>query len=51
VTEENLDDLLVETPGFQTMIAESRASLDSGEPVTADDLLAEARARLRKRQP
>jgi len=49
VTEDNLDDLLVNTSGFQEMIAASRASLQSGEPVPADDLLAEARARLRKR--
>jgi hypothetical protein len=48
VTDDNLDDLLANTPGFQAMIAASSASLQSEEPVSADELLAEARARMRK---
>jgi hypothetical protein len=46
----NIDDVLVQTPGFRTMIAESRASLAAESPVSADNLLAEARAR-RRRKP
>jgi hypothetical protein len=48
VDEDSLDDILVRTPGFQAMIARSRASLESESPVSAEDLLAEARAALAK---
>jgi hypothetical protein len=51
VTEENIDDLLVHTPGFQAMIAASRASLAAESPISADDLLAEAGARVRNGEP
>ncbi len=40
---EEIDDLLVETTGFQAMIARSRNSLRGGPSVSAEDLLAEAR--------
>jgi hypothetical protein len=46
VTDDALDDLLVRTPGFQEMMALSRASLLSEPPVSAEDLLAEALAEL-----
>src|SRR5688572_13430616 len=46
VTDDSFDDLLVRTPGFQEMIALSRASLQSEPPVSAEDLLAEALAEL-----
>jgi ribosomal protein L12E/L44/L45/RPP1/RPP2 len=50
VSEDDLDDLLVQTPGFRAMIAASRASLQSGEPVSAQELLAEARAEIGKKR-
>jgi len=46
VCKETVDELLVETPGFRAMIARSRASLEAGSPVSAEDLLAEAEAEL-----
>ena len=46
IDEDDLDDLLVQTPGFQAMIARSRSSMESGEPVALDELLMEARAEL-----
>jgi hypothetical protein len=48
VDEDSLDDILVQTPGFQAMIARSRASVESEPPVSAENLLAEARAVLAK---
>jgi hypothetical protein len=48
LSDDVLDDLVVQTPAFQNMIARSRASLAAGEPVAARELLAEARARLAK---
>jgi hypothetical protein len=44
VTDDDLDELLVETPGFQTMMA--RASIQAGRLVSADEVLEEMRARL-----
>jgi hypothetical protein len=44
VSEENLDDLLVRTPGFMRVVERSRASLRSAPPMSAEDLLAEALA-------
>jgi hypothetical protein len=46
VTDEGFDDILVRTPGFQAMIAHSHASLSGEAPISAEDLLAEARAAL-----
>lgn len=46
VGEDDLDDLLVQTPAFQTLIARSRASLQSEKAVSVHDLLAEAQAEL-----
>ena len=46
VGEDEVDDLLAETPGFQAMIERSRASLAGGRAVPAEDLLAEARAEM-----
>jgi hypothetical protein len=50
VTEDDLDDLLVQAPAFREMIARSRASLDAGVPVSAEELLAEAQAARSKKQ-
>lgn len=44
--EDSVDDILVRTPGFQAMIEQSRASLEREGPVSAEDLLAELRAKL-----
>jgi len=44
VGENELDDFLVRTPAFRTMIARSKASLKRGVPVSAKALLEEARA-------
>ncbi len=46
VGEDDLDDLLVQTPAFQALIARSRASLQSEEAISVDELLAEAQAEL-----
>jgi len=46
VSDDDLDDLLVQTPAFQALIARSRASLRSEEAVSVHDLLAEAEAEL-----
>ena len=46
VTEDELDDLLVETPGFQSMLARARASIQAGRLVSSDEVLAEMQARL-----
>jgi hypothetical protein len=50
VTEDELDDLVVQTPGFQALMARSRASLSSGVPVSAEELLAEAKGVRSKKQ-
>ncbi len=50
VTEDDLDDLLVETPGFQTMVARARASIQAGRLVSADEVLEEMRARLAREE-
>jgi hypothetical protein len=39
--EDDVDRLLVQTEAFQTMIARSRASLQAGTPVSAEELLKE----------
>lgn len=39
-TEEGMDDVLVQTPEFQEMMAQSRASSEKGMLVSAEDLLA-----------
>jgi len=44
VGEDELDDFLVRTAAFRTMIARSKASLKTGAPVSARTLLEEARA-------
>jgi hypothetical protein len=46
LVEDDLDDLLVQTPAFQALIARSRASLQIGEAVSVHDLRAEAQAEL-----
>jgi hypothetical protein len=46
LAEDDLDDLLVQTPAFQALIARSRASLQIGEAVSVHDLRAEAQAEL-----
>jgi hypothetical protein len=50
VTDDDLDDLLVETPAFQTMLARARASIQAGRLVSADDVSAEMNARLAREQ-
>jgi hypothetical protein len=44
VTDDDLDDLLVETPGFQGMLARARASIQAGRLVSADAVLEEMKA-------
>jgi hypothetical protein len=46
VNDDDIDDLLVQTPGFKAMIERSKASLETGEPVPLETILAEARAAL-----
>jgi hypothetical protein len=50
VDEDDLDDLLAQTPAFQALIARSRDSLESGKAVSVHDFLAEAQAELASRQ-
>jgi hypothetical protein len=50
VGEDELDDLLVQTPAFQALIARSRAALQSEAAVSAHDLLAEGQAELAQQQ-
>jgi len=50
VNDENVDDVLARTPGFQAMIARSRKSLQEEPTVSAGDLIAEARATLAEEQ-
>jgi antitoxin (DNA-binding transcriptional repressor) of toxin-antitoxin stability system len=45
-TDDDLDDLLVETPAFQVMLARARASIQAGRLVPADEVLEEMTARL-----
>lgn len=45
IDEDEVDDLLVETPGFKAMIARSRASLARGKAIPAEDLLEEFRVK------
>jgi hypothetical protein len=40
VNEDDVDDLLVQTPGFKAMIERSRMSLQTKPPVSAEDMLA-----------
>lgn len=47
VSEDDLDDLLVQTQAYLNMIERSRLSLESGAAVSAKALLAEAQAELR----
>jgi hypothetical protein len=47
--EDDLDQLLMETAGFRAMIARSAASLRTGVPVPAGELLEELRAKLPSR--
>jgi hypothetical protein len=44
--EDDLDDLLVETPVFQAMLARARASIQAGKLVSADEVVEEMQARL-----
>ncbi len=46
IDDDNIDDLLVQTPGFKAMIAESLASMETHPLVPVEDLLAEAHARM-----
>lgn len=46
LTEDDLDDLLVETPGFQAMLARARASIQAGRLVSGEDVFEEMKARL-----
>jgi hypothetical protein len=44
--EDDVDQLLVQTEAFQTMIARSCASLQAGAPVSAEELLKEIQGKL-----
>jgi hypothetical protein len=46
LSDDDLDDLLVETPGFQAMMARARASIQAGRLVPADEVEAEMEAKL-----
>ena len=50
VSADELDDLIVQTPGFKAMIERSKASLDQGDPIALEVVLAEARAALATEQ-
>ncbi|MGH9831373.1 MAG: hypothetical protein ACREBD_12705 [Blastocatellia bacterium] len=50
LAEDDLDDLLVQTPEFRALIARSRASLQLEEAVSVQDLLAEARVEMERQQ-
>ena len=45
LTDDDLDDLLVETPAFQAMMARARASIQAGRLVSADAVEAEMHGR------
>ena len=46
VSEDDIDDLLVQTPGFQALMAASRADLEAGRTVSLEDLMSETKERL-----
>jgi hypothetical protein len=46
LTDDDLDDLLVETPGFQAMLARARASIQADRLVSSAEVLDEMQARL-----
>jgi hypothetical protein len=46
ISEDDLDDIIVQTRGFKEMIERSKASLETEEPVPLEVILAEARAEL-----
>jgi hypothetical protein len=50
ISEDDLDDLIVQTRGFKEMIARSIASLEISEPVPLEVILEEARAELAAEQ-
>jgi hypothetical protein len=50
VTNDDLDDLLVETPAFQAMLARARASIQAGRLVPGDEVLEEMKARLARQE-
>ena len=50
VTDDDLDELLVETPGFRAMLARARASIQAGRLVSADEVLEEMKARLAREE-
>ena len=50
LTEDDLDDLLVETPAFQAMLARARASIQAGRLVSADEVIEEMKARLAREE-
>jgi hypothetical protein len=50
LTDDDLDDLLVETPAFQAMLARARASIQAGRLVSADEVFEEMKARLAREE-
>ena len=50
LTDDDLDDLLVETPAFQAMLARARASIQAGRLVPADEVFEEMKARLAREE-
>jgi hypothetical protein len=50
LTDDDLDDLLVETPAFQAMLARARASIQAGRLIPADEVLEEMTARLAREE-
>ena len=50
LTDDDLDDLLVETPAFQAMLARARASIQAGRIISADEVFEEMKARLAREE-
>jgi hypothetical protein len=51
VTDDDLDDLLVETPAFRAMFARARASIEAGKLISGDNVIDEMQARLEQEGP
>jgi hypothetical protein len=51
VTDDDIDDLLVETPAFRDLLARARASIQAGRLISGDKVLKEMQARLAQEEP
>ena len=50
LTDDDLDDLLVEAPAFRAMLARARASIQAGTLVPGDEVFEEMKARLAREE-